>query len=420
MQVSRGHRGSDMNLRLFHQDNGKHRSMLRPFAATALLVSSGGFALAQTGDEPIEVLGWAIEPRASVTLAISPGRDEAAGRDVEAFTADLFGELRFERVLENGVEIGAWIGGRVQRDHPVRAGFSGQIGPDALTFDGLAPRGAFTGLTAGGVADDTDIRAQLETGFVYVDGGYGQLLVGRDFGVARRFYEGSPSVFNLHTIANARLDTSGIATLLTRNDLTGPATKLSYTSPRLLGLRLGTSYTPRANVSGVDRDPDLVVAGVAEPRLENGVEAAFNFRHRFRNWGVRAESYGAYARADLETGPLRLDTGTVEVWSTGGRLAWENLELGADWLTSDNGAGRYRAWSIGAASRIFEIDVSAEYGCSFDDLTGFDGRAWSFGASKEFWKKVTITTGIQRQELVSATLDNRASTGPVLEMTLRY
>ena len=419
MQVSRGQRGIDMNLRLSHQHSIK-RPLLVLVLAVGMHADGMGSALAQSSSDPIEVLGWTIEPRASLTVALSPGRDDSAGREAEVVTADLKGELQFERVLENGAEIGVWIGGRLQRDHPERAGFSGQIGPNTAIFDGLAPRGAFTGLTLGGVDEDNDVRVQLETGFIYIDGGYGQLLAGRDTGVARRFHEGAPSVFNLHTVTNARLDTSGIATLLTRNDLTGPAAKISYASPRLLGLRLGASYTPRANVSGVDRDPDLEVSGVNEPRLENGLEAAFNFRHRFREWGVSAESYGAYARAELETGPLRLNTGTVEVWSTGGRLAWDNLEFGADWLTTDNGAGRYRAWSVGAQSRLFEIDVSGEFGRSFDDITGIDGRAWSVGASKEFWEKLTITAGIQRQELLSTGLENGASTGPVLEMTLRY
>ena len=260
----------------------------------------------------------------------------------------------------------------------------------------------------------------METAFVYADGGYGEILLGRDIGVARRFYEGSPSVFGFHTATNPRLDTSGIATIRTANDLTGPALKISYASPRFLGLRLGASYTPRANVSGVDRDPASNVAGVAETRLETGLETAFNFRHRFAKSGVRLESYGAYSRADVEFDATNVDFGTVEVWSTGGRVEWENVEIGADWLTTDNGAGRYRAWSLGAKTRLFETDVSAEFGRSFDDSTGIDGRSWSVGASREIWKKLTITAGIQQQSLLLTGVQTDNSLGPVFEMTLRY
>ena len=387
-------------------------------ASTVIICAPAGQACADI--EPLEFAGWTIEPRINATLALAPGRDDAGVREAEIATGDLQGDLRFERVLENGVEIGARLGGRLQRDHPARVGFSGQIGPVDPDATGLSPRGAFTGLTTGGIEEDANVRAQLETAFVYADGGYGELLFGRDIGVARRFHEGSPSVFRLHRAVNARLDTSGVATVLTRNDLTGPSAKLSYASPRLLGLRLGASYTPSANVSGLDRDPDREVAGIAEPNLETGLETAFNFSHRFREAGVRLETYGAYARANLETGPLQQEAGTVEVWSTGGRFEWKNVEFGADWLTTDNGGGRYRAWSIGAQTRFIDVNWSAEYGRSLDDLTGIDGRSWSFGASREFWNKLTITTGIQRQSLQIPGTSDGASTGPVLEMTLRY
>lgn len=377
-------------------------------------------ARAQDRADPIEFAGWEIEPRADSTIAISPGRDDAGTTEAEVFTAHVRAELRADYVLENGAEIGVHIGGRLQRDHTERSGFSGRIGDGSAFFNGLAPRGAFTGLTLGGPVEDTGVRAQLETAFAYIDGGYGQLLVGRDVGIARRFHEGSPSIFRQHRIVNAALDTSGIATVLTRNDLTGPATKLSYASPRILGLRLGASYTPRANLSGLDRDPDRDTGGVAEPSLENGLEAAFNFNHRFRESGVRLEGYGAYSRADVETGPLRSDAGTVEVWSSGGRIEWENLEFGADWLTTDNAGGRYRAWSIGAKLNQFGLDWSAEYGRSFDNLTSIDGQSWSIGGAHTFYERLTIGAGIQSQSLNGDVLLDQGSLGPVLEITLRY
>lgn len=384
------------------------------FAASALS------QLSVKAQSPLEFSGWAIEPRASAILAVSPGRDGSQDREAETVTAELGLDLLIERVLDNGAEIGVWLGGRAQRDHSARNGFSGQIGPiDPFRLD-FAPRGAFTGLTSGGVPDDQSVRAQLETAFVYIDGGYGQVLFGRDVGIARRFHEGSPSVFSLHTITNARLDTSGIATVLTRNDLTGPSAKLSYASPRLLGLRVGASYTPRANVSGLDRDPDRDVTGIAEPRLEQGLEAALNFSHRFRQTGLRLETYGAYGRAAVEFSPLEAEAGTVEVWSTGGQIEWKNIEFGVDWLTTDNVAGRYTAWSIGAQSRLLDLDWSAEYGRSFDELTGVDGSAWSFGVSYEILKRLTIATGLQGQILQNEALTDRSSTGPVIEMTLRY
>lgn len=392
------------------------KAVPRVFRGLFLYASIAGAAAA----DPIALGAWELEPRLDLTTVFSPGRSDAGATNAEVFTGELRGELRLNRVLDNGVEIGVHLGGRVQRDHPARSGFSGRIGAGITPVEGLAPRGAFTGLTLGGPEEDTGVRAQLETGFVYVDGGYGQLLAGRDVGVARRFHEGSPSIFRLHRITNATLDTSGIATLLTRNDLTGPSAKVSYASPRILGLRFGASYTPRANVSGLDRDPDRDVEGVDEPRLEQGAEAALNFTHRFASTGLRLQAYGAYGRARLETGPLREASGTVEVWSTGGNLEWKGIEFGADWLITDNGGGRYRAWSVGAQAEFVGFDWSAEYGRSRDDLTAIEGRSWSAGLSRQYFEKFTLSAGVQGQSLDSDFISDGDSIGPVIEMTLRY
>ena len=386
----------------------------------AIGVVVGAVILPSAAAEPLEIAGWTIEPSSEVALVLSPGRSDAGQTDSENVLGELRGEVRVERVLDNGVEIGVRLGGKVQRDHPARSGFAGRIGDAAAPLGGLAPRGAFTGLTLGGEAEDTNLQAQLETAFIYADGGYGQILLGRDQGIARRFFEGSPSVFRKHRIASPALDTSGISLLLTRNDLTGPAAKISYASPRILGLRLGASYTPRANISGLDRDPDRDVVGVLEPRLESAAEAALNFSHRFRSSGIRLETYGAYGRADLEVGENRSESGTVEVWSAGSKITWENLEFGGDWLTTDNGAGRYRAWSTGLKAELFGFDWSAEYGQSDDNLSGFDGESWSFGVSHRVLETLTVSTGVQSQSLNSDAMLSQTSLGPVLEMILNF
>ena len=378
------------------------------------------FAAGPAMGQPFDLAEWTVDTRADATIVFAPGRDNAGPPEAEMFAGQVRGELRFERVLDNGAEIGARIGGVAQLDHPARAGFSGRIGDGTAALFGPQPRGAFTGLTLGGPLEDTGVRAQLETAFVYIDGGYGELLAGRDIGIARRFHEGAPSVFSRHRVANARLDTSGIASVLTRNDLTGPAAKISYATPRLLGVRLGGSYTPRANVSGLDRDPDRDVPGVLEPRLEDGLETAVNVSRRLQNIDARIEAYGAYSRASLETGPLRVDTGTVEVWSSGGRVEWDRFELGADWLTTDNGGGRYRAWSVGGKFNIYSFDFSLEYGDSSDRLTGAEGETWSIGTSKTYFERLTVAAGIQRQSLRFDVLSDAASTAPVIEMTLQF
>jgi hypothetical protein len=395
---------------------------MRPDTRFLACFAAGAFVLAgsATAQQSLVWQDWEFEVRGEAVAVLSPGRDDAASVEAEVFLTDLKADLRAERVLENGAEIGVQLGGRVQLDHPQRSGFSGQVGGGVFSDTTLAPRGAFTGLTSGGEAEDSRVRAAFETAFVYIDGGYGELLAGRDIGVARRFHEGAESVFRRHTVINPSLDTSGLASVLTRNDLSGPAAKVSYSTPRLLGVKLGASYAPRANIRGLDRDPGRSVAGVDEPRLENIAEAAVNATRRLREYGTRISGYGAFSRADVETGPLRLDAGTVEVWSVGGRVERDGLSFGADWLTTDNAGGRYRAWSVSAAAEKFGFDWSASFGRSDDSLLDTIGRGASFGVSKRYFDQIRVGVGVQTQVLSPQQGATQRSTGPVIEMSLRY
>ena len=363
---------------------------------------------------------WEIKATGEAVIVLSPGRDDASTVEAEIFLTDLRADLAVERVLENGAEIGVRLGGRVQLDHSQRSGFSGRLGGPGTAIDGSALRGAFTGLTAGGAEEDSGVRAAFETAFAYIDGGYGELLIGRDIGVARRFHEGAESVFRRHGVVNPSLDTSGIASVLTRSDLSGPAAKISYSTPRLLGVKLGASYAPRANIRGLDRDPGRRVSGVEEPQLDHIVEAAFNATRRLRAWRTRISAYGAFARADIARGEGRADGGTVEVWSVGGRVEQDGLSFGADWLTTDNGGGRYRAWSVSGGVNRWGLDFSATYGRSRDDLLAGDGRAASFGVSKRVFDAIQLGIGVQTQILRRDDGGSERSTGPVVEMSLRY
>ncbi|MEL7129552.1 MAG: porin [Pseudomonadota bacterium] len=383
----------------------------------SMVVCACGLSMSAAGQNAL-FQDWEHAVEADVIFVASPGRSDAGALESEPVLGELAAAFKLERVLDNGAEIGTRLGIKAQADHPARAGFSGRVGP-GLSEDGLSLRGAFTGLTAGGELEDDQFRVSLETAFVYIDGGYGELVAGRDVGIARRFHVGAPTVFRRHRAINPALDTSGIATVLTRNDLTGPSAKVSYATPRLLGLRLGASYTPRANVSGIDRDPDRLVAGIDEPELEDALEAGFSFSRRFRASGVRVQSHGSYGRASVDSQVTGLDRGTVEVWSTGGSLAWKQIEVGADWLTTDNAGGRYRAWSTGVRIERFGFVGSALFGRSFDALTGFDGQTWQIGIAKPLFDRFTVSLGLEEQVLKTSNESNASSLGPVIEITLR-
>ncbi|MEL6257641.1 MAG: porin [Pseudomonadota bacterium] len=344
-------------------------------------------------------------------FVFSPGRDDAGDIEAERALYELGASLSVDGVLDNGAEVGLRIVGRVQRDHPARSGFSGNLG---ITTADVA-RGAFSGLTASVSQEDASVRAQLEAAYIYIDGGYGELLAGRDLGVSARFFEGAPNVFSHARVDTPYLDSTGIVTSRTLNDLTGPSFKVSYAAPRLLGVRLGVSVTPEVEARGLDRDPERNVGGVESIDLGPAWEAAISVSRPLPGRGPRLRAYGAVSGGQVEN---RRD---VTTWSLGGNLEWTRFSLGGSWLTSNNGGGgRYTAWTGGVGYEVLGLDWSATYSESRDDLAGLRGDGWSFGARRKFADFFEIAAGLQEQGLRRANDRRTSSLGPVIEISLGF
>tara|TARA_R110000787_G_scaffold44093_7_gene107979 strand:- start:84 stop:1250 length:1167 start_codon:yes stop_codon:yes gene_type:complete len=386
--------------------------MWKPLTLLAVLGPLAGQAMAQ---EDWEV--WETEAGAEVAVAASTA-DGAPVTSAGAFN------LSTNRILDNGLEIGAVGRFELQHDNPHRAGFSGATGSDF----GLG-QGAFSGLAPGTGYEHVGTRAQLEQAYVYAEGGYGEVRLGRDKGVAARFYEGAPSIFLKASTANPVLDPTGRAYVRTDNDLTGPALKVSYASPRILGVRAGVSYTPTADVRGLDRDPERRVAGNPQVSVDSAAEAAINVSRRLRESGVRVRGALAYSRADVSSA-LRPDIyGTVETWSAGASAEFETITLGASVLGSNNGldsgAGDYSAWSIGATKQAFSMTFGLDYGEATDDLTGLTSESWSLGAAKELTDSLRLAGGYRSQTArirrvlpLGVPQNEDSADGIVLEITL--
>lgn len=358
--------------------------MWKPLTLLALMGPLAGQAIAQ---EDWEV--WETEGGAEVAVAAST----ADGAPVTWATAL---NLSTNRILDNGLEIGAVGRFELQQDNPHRAGFSGVTGSDF----GLG-QGAFSGLAPGSTYEHVGTRAQLEQAYIYAEGGYGEVRLGRDKGVAARFYEGAPSIFLKASTANPVLDPTGQAYVRTDHDLTGPALKVSYASPRILGVRAGVSYTPTADVRGLDRDPERRVGANPQISVDSAAEAAINVSRRLRESGVRLRGALAYSRADVSSA-LRPDIyGTVETWSAGASAELETITLGASVLGSNNGldfgSGDYSAWSIGATKQAFSMQFGVDYGEATDDLTGLTSESWSIGAAKELTDSLRVAGGYRSQ-----------------------
>ncbi|MBY9065923.1 porin [Hyphomonas sp. WL0036] len=307
-------------------------------------------------------------------LVIAPEADQFA-------LGLLKGGLSANYVLDNGVEIGAVGGLEAQRDHPARAGFSGVFPPTAGA--GASSGGAFSGLARGGVPEDQGLRASLETAYIYIEGGYGEARLGADEGVATRFFEGGPVLFSHAGLVNPALDPSGALIARTDHDLTGPAMRASYASPRILGLRAGASYTPEADRRGLDRDPARDFPGTGRPEIENAYEFALNLSRRLPQSGVRLRAAAAYSQADTHFPADPTLYGNVETWSAGASAEFSRFTLGGSYLDSNNGAasgpGDYTAWAVSAAIPFKKLSFVAEVSGAEDEFAGLTSDAWQAG-----------------------------------------
>ncbi|MFN4024363.1 MAG: porin [Hyphomonas sp.] len=290
-------------------------------------------------------------------------------------------EFSANYVLMNGAEIGVVGALEAQRDNPARAGFSGIFTPggDPAALSG----GAFSGLARGPLPEDRLDRISLETAYIYIDGGYGEARLGADEGVATRFYESGPALFAHAGLVNPALDPDGSIIARTDHDLTGPSVKLSYASPRILGLRAGLSYTPEAGRWGLDRDPVRAFGGLPRPEIENALEVALNLTRRLPQSGVRLRAGAAWSQADTAFDLQPGLYGKVETWSVGGSAEFSRLRIGASYLGSDNGIasgpGDYTAWSASASIPFGQFEAIGELAGAKDRFADLKSDSWQLG-----------------------------------------
>jgi hypothetical protein len=382
---------------------------------TLLAVLSAGVCLPALSQETWDV--WETKWTGDATAVLAPDAGQEA-----LYRLDLGFDTN--RVLDNGLELGLVMNLGAELDNGARSGFSGIVVDPAPGSPGLT--GAFSGLAQADGREDTGARGVLQTAYVYAEGGYGEVRIGRDEGVAKRLSEGAPSLFSTLSLHAPKLDPDGGAIVRTDHDLTGPAAKVSFTTPRIIGLKGGVSFTPEADVRGLDRDPARILPGTPAFSLSNAAEASVSFNHRFRKSGVRVRAATAYSRADVDAAPTSpVAYGTVQTWSAGASAEWKDTVFGASWLNSDNGLdgrpGDYKAWTAGITHTAFGLDWGAEYGEATDDSAGVEGESWRAGIAKSVNENARIALGYRYDSLDSgafATTRRLGGRGIVLEITL--
>lgn len=373
---------------------------LKTVTPTILMVAAGAAIPALAQSSPLE-----YESSIEAVTVISAVNETSGGADDEAVLYELSFDNRVEKVLSNGLQVSGRLTLRGQRDHPARPGFLGEFGGVPR------PYGAYSGLSANTMTDETGARGSLEAAYLELDGGYGEARFGRDRGVASRFHEGAPSALSHARLNNAYLDPNGIKTIRTNHDLTGPSAKISYATPRILGLRAGASFTPDMEADGLDRR-----SGPTD--ISNAFELAANLSRRLNSFDTRVEASLAWSTADVDS-PIGTPESGVETWSTGLNLEFPALTLGGSWLTSDNGFSfaDYEAWEIGAGFDVKETEISLNYGESTDDLVSLSSKAFSLAAGRDITDELRLAIAYQDEE-VETPGTTRSGAGFVVEITL--
>lgn len=267
-------------------------------------------------------------------------------------------QVHAEKALANGLVLRVVFGAAAERDHPRRDPRGGRAGecppenPACPSIAGRSVRGYLSGFTPGGPIDNQDGRVALEQAYVLVSGAYGEASLGRDEGAASRFSLPPPNILPAGDLLQAPVELSGFSGLITRNDVSGQSFKLAAASPRILGVRLGLSYTPAIEAQGVDqgfrRGPGQPLT--ADPR--HLVEAGASFQHTWRSgWQTRLS--GSYASGGDATGLAAFER--LESWSFGAGASRGGWSFGVQRVGSDNaGAGGGRGYRATSASIVRE------------------------------------------------------------------
>lgn len=314
-------------------------------------VSAAGLtAGAAYAADPVEI---DVEGSASLVAGVSDGDGDA---DVNAEV-----KVTGSTILNSGLELGASAEARLDADQPPQMFAGGRY--SSLLIGG--PRGV----------GPLDSDLYLQGAYAYAKGSFGQLIVGRDQGVARMLAVTSPTIFTAVNVNDWQTDLSGLNDVHTVNDFTGYSTKITYMPPAnflggvLGGLQLGVSYSPTlkncgdrlcAPEAGFIIAPDGTMLTEAS-NWEDAIEAALYYQKPIKIGGDRLLiGIGAsYVTADedaLADLPLYDD---YESYSFGLNLAYRGITLGGSIKNTNAGLAsvgdnEYLAFDAGITFRTGE------------------------------------------------------------------
>ncbi|MEL7486391.1 MAG: porin, partial [Pseudomonadota bacterium] len=327
--------------------------------ATACAAWTSAFAA-----DPVE---FDVEGEASVVAGVSDG-DDAADADAEI-------RFRGTTVFSNGVELGAVVSARLDGQQPAQIFAGGRY--SSLLIGG--PRGV------GPLTSD----AYIQGAYAFARGGFGEVILGRNEGVARTLAVTAPTIFRAINVNDWRTDLSGINDVHTVNDFSGYATKISYLPPAnflggvLGGLQLGVSYSPTlrecgerlcAPENGFIIAPDGTLLSESS-NWEDVVEAALYYQKRLNNDLLLG--FGAsYVSADEDARSISPIFEDYESMSLGLNVAFRGVTLGGSVKSTNAGLTSFENDDDGYLA--FDAGVTFKTGEDKGDL----GFMFGYGQSE--------------------------------------
>jgi len=303
----------------------KRRATFQAIAAAGL-VSATALTPAFAAD-PVKV---DVSGEASLAGGIVDG--EAKG------DADAEIRVKGSTVLENGVELGAVIEGRLDGQQPNQFYAGGRY--SSMLIGGARGVGPLTS------------DAYLQGAYGYVRGAFGQLIVGRDNGVGRTFAVTAPTIFRSVNVNDWRTDLSGLNDVHTVNDFSGYSTKFTYLPPAnflggaLGGLQLGVSYSPSLAHCGKDLcapEDRLLIAPNGQllneaSRWDDVIEAALYYQKRVGGRDGLLLGVGAsYVTANEDARILSPVFDDYHAYAVGLNLGFRGLTVGGSVKTTNSG-----------------------------------------------------------------------------------
>jgi predicted porin len=270
---------------------------------------------------------------------------------------------------------------------------------------------------------------QIDEHFVYLEGGWGRLVVGAENGAA--YLAGgswAASAIVGHGVDSPNFShhpSTGSASTTTQITTSGDANKITYYTPRLGGFQLGVSYTPDVGGDiGGGGAGRLFAPLIEDNGLEDVIEVGANYSGTFG--GVDLGINAGYLTGDAAPNGLVGNVTDPDEWRVGANIGFGGFNLGANYNQQDvntvvastaNREDESTAFSVGLSYGTGPWTVAAGYlhselergvGVSDDELDVYE-----FGGSYALGPGVTISAGIQYYETETAGLDTETVAGVV-------